>query len=137
MAIADEGELIILTPELHGFGEDETIDKLIREYGYKGTDEILKQVGQQPALKDNLSAAAHLIHGSSDDRFKITYCPGKDISEEEISGVGYDYATYEEMVAKYPIDQLKDGWNDWNGEEIFYVSNPALGLWDLREHFQA
>ena len=137
MAMADGGELIILAPELHGFGEDEKIDELIRKYGYKGTDEILKQVGAQPELKNNLSAAAHLIHGSSDGRFKITYCPGSGVSEEEIKAVGYDYGLLEEMLKTYPIGNLQDGWNKIGEEEIFYVSNPALGLWALEENFKA
>jgi nickel-dependent lactate racemase len=137
MAMADEGELIILAPDLHGFGEDEKIDELIRKYGYKGTNEILKQVGAQAELKDNLSAAAHLIHGSSDGRFKITYCPGPGMSQDEIESVGYDYAPLDEMMEKYPIKKLSDGWNTVGGEEVFYVSNPALGLWALKENFEA
>lgn len=135
MAMADEGELIILAPDLHGFGEDETIDKLIRKYGYKGTENTLKQVGENAELKDNLSAAAHLIHGASDGRFKITYCPGPGLTEEEIRSVGYNYAPYEEMKDLYPIEKLQDGWNELNGEEVFYVSNPALGLWALKDNF--
>jgi len=135
MAMADEGELIILAPDLHGFGEDAAIDKLIRKYGYKGTAEILKQVGQQADLKDNLSAAAHLIHGSSDGRFNITYCPGSGVSEAEIRSVGYNYGNLNEMLERYPIDKFQDGWNEHHGETIFYVSNPALGLWALKESF--
>lgn len=36
-------------------------------------------------LKSNLSAAAHLIHGSSEGRFTVTYCPG-GLTREEIEG---------------------------------------------------
>ena len=91
MAIADDGELIVLAPGLKEFGEDKTIDSLIRKYGYITTPEILKLVEESPELKNNLSAAAHLIHGSSEGRFKIIYCPGK-ISKEEIERVNYNYA---------------------------------------------
>ena len=87
-------------------------------------------------LKNNLSAAAHLIHGSSEGRFKITYAPGH-LSKEEIEQVNFDYISLDEALAKYNPDQLKDGFNTLdNGEEIFYISNPALGLWALKENFQ-
>jgi nickel-dependent lactate racemase len=136
MAMADEGELIILAPELHGFGEDEEIDGLIRKYGYHGTPKTLEAVGKNQDLKDNLSAAAHLIHGSSEGRFSITYCPGEGVTQEEIEGVGFKYQPYAEVAKTYDPEKLKDGWQELNGERIFYVSNPALGLWALRGQFQ-
>lgn len=37
MAIADGGELIVLAPGVHRFGEDQRIDELIRKYGYRTT----------------------------------------------------------------------------------------------------
>ncbi|NQZ57200.1 MAG: DUF2088 domain-containing protein [Lentisphaeraceae bacterium] len=129
MAMADDGELIVLAPALHTFGEDKEIDRLIRKYGYFGTDQTLKDVKENEELANNLSAAAHLIHGTSDGRFNITYCPGNEVTQQEIESVGYKYDTYENAAAKYKLDELKDGWNVINGEEIFYVSNPALGLW--------
>lgn len=136
MAIADDGELIILAPGLKEFGEDKDIDKLIRKYGYVTTPEILKFVDENDDLKDNLSAAAHLIHGSSEGRFKITYCPGH-ISKEEIESVNYNYADLDEMMKKYDPAKLKDGFNTLpDGEELFYISNPALGLWSYKEKFK-
>ncbi|MBU8902390.1 MAG: hypothetical protein KOO69_06595, partial [Victivallales bacterium] len=135
MAIADDGELIILAPALREFGEDKEIDRLIRKYGYHGTPATLKAVEDNPELGNNLSAAAHLIHGSSEGRFKITYCPGSDTSREEIEGVGFAYGDLDELMKKYDFDKLKDGYNLVNGEKIFYISNPALGLWALKENF--
>lgn len=136
MAIADEGELIILAPGLKEFGEDKDIDKLIREYGYLTTPEILKLVDENEDLQNNLSAAAHLIHGSSENRFKITYCPG-NISKEEIESVNFNYADLDEMIKKYNPEKLKDGFNTMpDGEKIFYISNPALGLWAYKERFK-
>jgi len=83
-----------------------------------------------------MSAAAHLIHGSSENRFKITYCPGK-LSQEEISGVNYKYADLKEMMMKYNPEKLTDGFNTMpDGEKIFYISNPALGLWAYKERFK-
>ncbi len=136
MAMADAGELIVLAPALHRFGEDMAIDKLIREFGYKTTDETLEAVKNNPELAANLSAAAHLIHGTTDNRFNVTYCPKDGVSQEEIESVNYNYCHYDEMTKRYPIEQLKDGWNIMpDGEEIFYVSNPALGLWAYKEKF--
>ena len=129
MAIADDGELIILAPGLEEFGEDKEIDRLIRKYGYTTTPEILNAVKNNDDLKSNLSAAAHLIHGSSENRFKITYCPGS-LSKEEIESVNFSYANLDEMLIKYNPEKLNEGFNVMpDGEEIFYISNPAIGLW--------
>ena len=136
MALADGAELIVLAPALKEFGEDKTIDKLIRKYGYSNTPAILKAVEENTDIQENLGAAAHLIHGSSEGRFSITYCPGDNITREEIESVNYGYAPYAEMMEKYNVNQLKDGWNTINGEEIFYISNPALGLWAYPARFK-
>ena len=137
MMIADDGDLIILAPALKQFGEDPTNDKLIRKYGYKGTPATLKAVAENEDLRQNLGAAAHLIHGSSEGRFKITYCPGLGVTKEEIESVGFNYGNLEEMSARYNPEKLKDGFNTLpDGEEIFYISNPALGLWALRSNFE-
>ena len=130
-AMADNGELIILAPALHTFGEDPEIDRLIRKYGYRGTEQTLRDVGESPELADNLSAAAHLIHGTSDGRFRITYCPGDGVTREEVEGVGFGYRPYAEAAAQYDPVALRDGWNNVGGEEVFYISNPALGLWTI------
>ena len=136
MALADGAELIVLAPALKEFGEDKTIDSLIRKYGYANTPAILKAVEENADIQENLGAAAHLIHGSSEGRFSITYCLGDHISKEEIESVNYGYAPYAEMMEKYNVTQLKDGWNTVNGEEIFYISNPALGLWAYPDRFK-
>ena len=134
MATADGGELIVLAPGLREFGEDKTIDRLIRKYGYVGTKKVMELVDKNDDLKNNLSAAAHLIHGSSEGRFKVTYCPGK-ISREEIEKVNFHYGNLNEYSMKYDISKLKDGFNEVNGEKIFYISNPAIGLWAYRGRF--
>lgn len=136
MALADDGELIVLAPGVRMFGEDREIDRLIRKYGYANTPKILKWVEQNEDLKANLSAAAHLIHGSSEDRFTIIYCPGY-LSKEEIEGVHFRYADLGKMMQKYNPGQLKNGFNMMpDGEEIFYISNPGLGLWTSKERFE-
>ncbi|NOY41714.1 MAG: D-mannonate epimerase [Planctomycetes bacterium] len=128
MAIADGGELIVLGPAVKTFGEDPEIDQLIRKYGYRTNKQILQFVEENDDLRANLSAAAHLSHGSPDGRFNVTYCPG-ELTREEIEGVGYSYGDLAAMSRKYDIDQLQDGFQMVNGEEIFFVRNPALGLW--------
>jgi len=132
MAIADEGELIIIAPGIKSFGEDKEIDRLIRKYGYAGTSGIIKAVGENIELQNNLSAAAHLIHGSSEGRFRVTYCPGH-ISKEEINNVNFNYCSLNKVLNTFNPANLKEGFNVVNGEEIFYVSNPALGLWATRK----
>jgi hypothetical protein len=114
------------------------IDRLIRKYGYKGTPATLKAVSDNPELAENLSAAAHLIHGSSEGRFSITYCPGPDMSLDDVKNVGFNAVAYDDMISRYNPETLTDGVNVLDdGEEIFYISNPSLGLWALRESFDA
>ncbi len=131
MAIEDGGDLIVLAPGVKKFGEDDENDRLIRKYGYAGREKVLELVEKNEDLKANLSVAAHLIHGSSDGRFNITYCT-EQLSGEEIRGVCFGYAPYEEMAKKYDPAVLTDGYHTVDGEEIFYISNPALGLWTVK-----
>jgi nickel-dependent lactate racemase len=135
MAIADGGELVVIAPEVGVFGEDKEIDRLIRKYGYRRSEEVMRFVRENEDLRNNLSAAAHLIHGSSEDRFRVTYCPGH-LTREEVEGVGYTYGTLDEQLAKYPVAEMQTGWQERNGERFFYISNPALGLWAHRDRFR-
>ncbi|MBE6929840.1 MAG: DUF2088 domain-containing protein [Ruminococcaceae bacterium] len=136
MAIEDGGELIVLAPGVDKFGEDAANDALIRKYGYVGREKVLDLVKapENDDIRENLSVAAHLIHGSSDGRFSITYCT-KLLTEEEVRGAAFNYVPYDEMVKKYDPEKLVDGWNVVDGEEIYYISNPALGLWADRRKF--
>ncbi len=134
MAIADRGELIVLAPGVKGFGEDPAIDALIRRYGYRTTPDVMGFVRENQDLRDNLSAAAHLIHGSSEGRFTVTYSPGA-LTREEVEGVGYGYADLADMQRRYDPKKLKDGWNTVDGERVYFISNPALGLWAYRGRF--
>ncbi|MFO0947103.1 MAG: lactate racemase domain-containing protein [Planctomycetota bacterium] len=129
MAMKTGGELVVLAPGVHMFGEDAKIDELIRQFGYRGTPTTLKAVSENQELRENLSAAAHLIHGSSEGRFRITYCPG-GLTKNEIEGVGFEFADLQNMLKRYSPHSLNDGWNTLpDGEEVFFVSNPGLGLW--------
>jgi hypothetical protein len=120
--------LIVLGPGVREFGEDRRIDELIRKYGYRGTPATLKAVEENADLAAELGAAAHLIHASSEGRFRITWCPGK-LSREEVEGVGFEYGDLAEMMGKYDPAKLLHGYNLVDGEDIFYIANPGLGLW--------
>ncbi len=127
MAIADGGALIVLAPGVNRFGEDSEVDRLIRKYGYRGREKVVGYVRDDQELRANLSAAAHLIHGSSEGRFSVTYCV-RHLSRDEVEGVGYRYLPYDEAFREYA--GLNEGWNTGKGgEELYYISNPALGLW--------
>lgn len=135
MAIEDGGELIVLAPGVSRFGEDEQVDKIIRRYGYCGRERMIKLYREKDDLKNNMGAAAHLIHGSSDGRFKITYAV-KKITGQEIASVYYNSAGYDETARRYNPDKLSYGWNTLDdGEEIYFIPNPALGLWINRNKF--
>jgi nickel-dependent lactate racemase len=133
MAMADGGELIVLAPGLKEFGEDQEIDRLIRKYGYRGTLATLQSLKENEELYRNLSSAAHLIHGSSEGRFSITYCPGY-LTRKEIESVNFKYSDLAEMLKRYNPKKMKEGFNRMgDGDEVYYISNPALGLWTSRQ----
>ena len=137
MAIADGGELVVLAPGVERFGEDLGNDAIIRKYGYCGRENVLRLVQENDDLQQNLGAAAHLIHGSSDGRFSIVYCTQK-ITEAEIRRVHYGWAPYAEAAERYNPAALSDGWNTLpDGEEIYFIRNPALGLWADKARFGA
>jgi nickel-dependent lactate racemase len=135
MAMADGAELIILARGVSKFGEDPDIDALIRKYGYRGTPATLAAVNANADLAGDLSAAAHLIHGSSEGRFTIRWCPGH-LSKEEVEGVGFEYGDLGAMLDRYNPEKLNHGCNVIDGEEIFFVPNPGLGLWAYRGKLQ-
>ena len=138
MAMADNGELLILAPGLERFGEDLEVDRLIRKFGYRPSSVILEKTKTEKEIADNLSVAAHLIHGSSEGRFTIRYCPGPKVSRSEIESVGYEWGSLDEAMTHYDISKLTMGWNNHaDGESFFYVPNPALGLWSEKSRFES
>jgi nickel-dependent lactate racemase len=133
MAMADGGELLIIAPGLERFGEQPDVDALICKYGYALTREVQALYKKNADMQDLAHAAAHLIHGSSEGRFTIRYAPGH-LSRAEIEQVGFAYADLNDTMRRYPLDQMKEGWNTMpDGEEIFYISTPSAGLWSTRE----
>lgn len=133
MAMADGGELLIIAPGLKRFGEQDDVDALIRQYGYVGTEKVMKLWKTEPVLQDLTHGTAHLIHGSSEGRFKITYAPGH-LTEEEINGVNFGYADLEETLQRYNPEKMKNGFNTMpDGEEVYFISTPSAGLWTTEE----
>ncbi|MCD4825120.1 MAG: nickel-dependent lactate racemase [Phycisphaerae bacterium] len=139
MVIADGGELLVIAPGLERFGEQEEVDQLIRKYGYSGTEKVMKAWRENDDLQDLTHGTAHLIHGSSEGRFKITYAPGH-LTKEEVEGVNFEYADIDEMTKRYDPAKMKNGWNVMpDGEKVYYISTPSAGLWstsdkmDIRE----
>jgi len=136
MALADGAELTILAPGVKEFGEDPGIDALIRKYGYRGTTATLEVVARNSDLAGDLSAAAHLIHGSSEGRFSVRWCPGQ-LSKKEIEGVGYEWGDVHALLRRYDPQRLHEGCNALDDEEIFFVGSPGSGLWASRERLKA
>ena len=136
MAIADGGELLIIAPGLKRFGEQADVDALIRKYGYVGTSQVMQLYGEEADLQDLAHGAAHLIHGSSEGRFKITYAPGH-LSRSEIEGVNFQYADIHETLSRYPVEQLREGFNEVNGQRCYFIPTPSAGLWATREKLYA
>jgi len=136
MAMGDGGELLIIAPGLRRFGEQPEVDAVIRKYGYSGTEQIMDLWRRCPAngdLRDLTHATAHLIHGSSEGRFTVTYAPGR-LSEPEIRGVGFQYLDLETALRRYDPERMHNGFNVMpDGEEVFYINTPSVGLWSTKE----
>ena len=136
MAMADGGELLIIAPGLKRFGEQEEVDKLIRAYGYSGTENVMKLWRTEPVLQDLTHGTAHLIHGSSEGRFRITYAPGH-LTKEEVESVCFGYADLAETLKRYDPAKMKTGFNTMpDGEEVYYISTPSAGLWSTKEKIE-
>ncbi|MBA7707891.1 hypothetical protein ES703_116775 [subsurface metagenome] len=137
MAIADGGELLIIAPGLERFGEQPEVDRFIRKYGYVGTAAVMEQYKKNADMQDLRHATAHLIHGSSEGRFKITYAPGK-LTKEEIEAVNFEYANLKEALNKYNLEKMTEGWHTMpNGEQIYFISSPSAGLWSSKQKLES
>ena len=134
--VADGGELIVIAPGVDRFGEQDEVDRMIRRYGYKGTPNTLEAYKRDAELRDLGHAAAHLIHGSSEGRFRITYAPGK-VTRQEVESIGFNYLDTQTALQRYNPEKLHEGLNSIDGEEFYYISSPSLGLWTARDKYLA
>jgi len=133
MAMADGGELIVLAPGVERFGEQPGSDAVIRQFGYLSAAECTKLYPTSPIMQANPSAVAHLMHGSPEGRFRVPYAPGS-LTQAEIESVGYGYMDVHDAMTRYGPDVLHDGFNTLpDGERVFFISNPAAGLWSTRD----
>ena len=97
-------------------------------------------------LQHNLSAVAHLVHGSSEGRFKVTYATNPSeggLTQEEVEGVGYAWRDYNEAIKTYNphtmtqgVNVMQKGEEGGGEEEVYFVQAPALGLWAAKTRFQ-
>ena len=130
MMIEDGGELLVIAPGIKGFGENPEVDGLIRRYGYKGTPYTMELM-ENGAFPGSAMVPAHMIHSSSEGRFTITYAVNPEyVSQDEIGRIGYEFMDVKDALARYPVLEMEDGWQEMeDGEEIYVVKAPALGLW--------
>jgi hypothetical protein len=140
MAIADGGELVIIAHGARRFGEQPEVEALIRKYGYSPRDEILAKYHDPSSDYDDLRdighGAAHLIHGSSEGRFRITYAPA-GLSEADVRQVGYDYLDYATAIRRYAPEGRGEGsYVTADGEEFYLIPSPATGLWATRQKLE-
>ena len=136
MALADRGELLIIAPGLERFGEQKTVDTLIRKYGYRGTPKTLNSYKENSELRELAHAAAHLIHGSSEGRFNISYAPGH-LSKAEIEGVGYQFVPLDTALAALPASANERRLEYHEGRrKSFFISTPSAGLWATKSRLE-
>ncbi|HZZ42418.1 MAG TPA: lactate racemase domain-containing protein [Tepidisphaeraceae bacterium] len=132
MAIADGGELLIIAPGVNGFGEQPEVDAFIRKYGYQSTPNVMALYRQNADMQDLAHATAHLMHGTSEGRFTITYAPAL-LTKQEVNQVHYNYMALNEALERYNPAKMKEGFNTMpDGEEIFFISTPSAGLWSTK-----
>jgi len=137
MAMADGGELLVIAPGVERFGEQPEVDALIRKYGYLSRSEVLSLYPKNPDMQDIPHGTAHLVHGSPEGRFAITYAPGK-LSRADVESVGYGFMDVDEALARYDPAVMRDGWNTMpDGERVYFISTPSAGLWATRERLQS
>lgn len=130
-AMANGGELLVLAPGVERFGEQPEVDAMIRKYGYCGTPKAMAAYREDPVLHDLGLAAAHLMNGSSEGRFTIRYAAGK-LSQKEVESIHFAWADAPAALARYPPSALSTGWNTLpDGEKIYFVNTPSLGLWTV------
>lgn len=137
MAMEDGGELLILAPGLESFGEDAAIDSLLRRYGYCGRENIMRQFEDErnTGLRENMSAVAHILQSSVEGRFRVVYAvpPGM---VSAVRSVGFEAVEYSRAAARYDPAALQPGAQTMpDGEQIYYIQNPALGLWVDQNRF--
>ncbi len=137
MALADGGELVVLAPGVSAFGEDPTIDGLIRRTGYRGTAAVEAARAADPVLAAEPGAVAHLVHGSTEGRFTVVYCTDPaagGLPPGEVEAAGYRWRPLGDELAGLGVDGATPTGErlDATGDPFFHVANPALGLWTTR-----
>ena len=131
MALSAGAELFVVAPGVSRFGEDENVDALIRRHGYLGTEATLAAMDADADLRESPGTAAHLIHGSSEGRFTITYSPGLQLTRADVERVGFGYLAPGDAVKRFGLDDALESGprTDRDGEPFTLIRRPGLGLW--------
>jgi len=129
LAVADGGHVVMIAPGLERLGEDPLFDRIIRKYGYVGTERITRLVETREDLRRNLAVAAHLIHGSTEGRFHVTVATDT-VDRRVIQSVGFGHMSLEEARQRYRYQERTPGRHTASdGSPFYYIANPAAGLW--------
>lgn len=49
--------------------------------------------------------------------------------------MGFQFRDLEEVTQVYDVSRLKEGWNEDEMGNFYFIPNPALGLWSVRDRF--
>ena len=52
------------------------------------------------------------------------------------ASTSFNYGDLATMLERYNPEKLQHGYNTIDGEEVFFIANPGLGLWAYRGRFQ-
>ncbi len=134
--VATGGELLIIAPGVDRVAEDDAFgDLIVRHGGYMGSAAVERELNQsgrrrrgRHSLSANLAVAAHLIHGSPEERYKVTYATDS-LSPELLQRLGYQHRTLASINAYRPFRRPVGGCTNALGRDYYYVYNPGFRLW--------
>ncbi len=130
LLIADNATLRVVAPGVDRFGEDPSIDDTLRRYGYRGY-EAIRQMKVDGALDGNLAAAAHILHSSTFDRFKVEYVAPK-LGREEMEAVGFLYGEGDAISggqSQPSHDGEEDVLYEVDDDGRLHIYHPGVALW--------
>ncbi|QDS97199.1 lactate racemase domain-containing protein [Adhaeretor mobilis] len=131
-AIATGGTIHVIAPGLDRLGENEIQSKLIGKYGYCGTQGVKQILQIDPEMQANVGVAAHLIHGSTENRFHVRYYTHH--SSELLSACRFadgqlGYSLEDIETAHERFSELTVGESFNADQRRLVIDDPGLGLW--------
>jgi nickel-dependent lactate racemase len=140
MGIARGGRLHVLAPGVRSFSdsaEQGERERLIEEVGYKGLSHVRKCLESTPGLKDNLSVAAHCVHGSplmddgGDPLFEIIYYTNPNhMPRKRVENAGFKWGDYGQVEdVSLPDSQgFHDNFGIGRSKKVYFVPDPGMAL---------